>query len=100
MDRLGRMQEVAARAGGSQRGGDLLPDQPGFAHPGHDHAAVGREHTINRVAKRVIQLVGQRHDSLRFGAEHFARETELFKSRQRRLPGASGFMRHSTSSLT
>ena len=37
---FGRMEEVGARAGRGERGGDLLADQAGLAHAGDDHAAL------------------------------------------------------------
>ena len=46
MHRLGRMQEVAPRAGGSQRGHDFLADQPRLADAGNDHAAAAVEEAI------------------------------------------------------
>jgi len=59
MKRLGRVQEVAPRAGAGQRGGQLLADQPRLAHASDDHARLASKQQIDRPAELGIQPRGQ-----------------------------------------
>ena len=64
VDRFGRMEIVAARAGRGERGGDLLADQTGLAHAADDHAAAAIIKLVNRPAEFGIQPPGQAFDRL------------------------------------
>ena len=83
VNRFGRVQEMAPRAGRSERGRQLLPDQSGLADAGDDHAAAAKVERIDRVAKLHVQPVGDSRQGLRLELDDFARVAKLFERRER-----------------
>ena len=81
VDRFGRVQEVTAGPGGSQRGGDFLPHQPGFAHAADNHAAATMEQAIHRSTKGNVKLLRQLQQRLTLLAQDLAAELQLLTLR-------------------
>ena len=74
--RLGRMEEVAGRACGGERGRDLLGDEPRLSDPRDDDlAAAARDHP-HSAAERSIECAGHPQDGIPLGAENLAAVVE------------------------
>ena len=94
VDRLGRVQAMAGRAGRGQRGHDLLADQAGLAHAGDDHVAPAGIDQLHRPAELAVEPVGHSARGAAFGQDHLPGEAELLEGAQlargeRRLPCSS-----------
>ena len=79
MHRLGRMQEMAPRAGRGQRGHDLLSDQPRLADAGHDRAAPAMEEAIHGPAELLVQPPRNLGDRPAFGLHDLAGKAQLLE---------------------
>src|SRR6476661_749197 len=77
VNRLGRVQEVAPRTGGGERGGNLLADKPGFAHAADNDTAGATKDQVHRLAKAVIQPGRDGIQRARFHMNDLARVPEL-----------------------
>ena len=97
--RLGRMQEVAPRAGRGQRGHDLLPDEPRLADAGHDRAAPAVEEAIRGPAELLVQPPRDLGDRSAFRLHDLAGEAQLFEGGPA-VCGRGGLAAHDSSSLT
>ena len=60
MARLPGMHEMAWRAGGGQRRGNLAPDVARLAHPGDDHVATGGLDQIGCAGECGTEIAAQR----------------------------------------
>ena len=76
---LGSMHEVGRRAGAGQRRGQLAADVAGFADAGDNDPPVSVENQLDRAMKTIVQTLGQRRHSLRFDAQHAAREGQTIR---------------------
>ena len=66
MDRVGGMNRVAMGSGRCKCGRDLLADQSGLAHTGHDHISTARHEPFDRVAEFVTQTSRQLQERMAF----------------------------------
>ncbi len=94
VDRLGRVQAMAGRAGRGQRGHDLLAHQPRLAHAGDDHVPPALKDQLHGPAKLAVEPVGHLGQGAAFGQDHLPGEAELLEGaqdarRRRRLPCSS-----------
>ena len=94
VDRLGRVQAMAGRAGRGQRGHDLLADQPRLAHAADDHVPPARMDQFDGPAKLAVEPVGQLGQGAALGEDHLPGEAELFEGAQIARSGSSGFHAH------
>ena len=84
---LGRMQKVAPRTGGGQRGGDLLADETGFTHAADDDAAGATIDQVHRLAEALIQPGRDGVEGAGFDVDDLAGVAELFGGRAGILGG-------------
>ena len=89
--RLTGMHEVSAGAGRGQRGRDLLSNQAGLAHAGHNHVPAACQYQVDRLTERVIQAIGQHRECLGLGADDLTSEPQLFETGQ--CVGSAGSIR-------
>ena len=68
--RLGRMQKMAWRSRGRQRGGNLPPDDPALAQPADDHRPLARSNPTNRPRERLAQMIDHVQHRPRLGTQH------------------------------
>jgi hypothetical protein len=83
MDRFAGVQEMAPRAGRSERGGDLLADQPCLADPRHDHATGAMIQLFDRPTEFRVQPIGEPLEGLRLHRNDLPGVTKLLKRAQR-----------------
>ena len=81
VDCLGRVQEVAPRTSGCERGGDFLANKTGFAHAADNDAACAAIDQVHRLAEGAIQAGRNGLERASFDVDDFARVSELFLRR-------------------
>ncbi len=79
MNGLGRMQPVAGRSGGSQRGHDFLSNYPCFSDAGNNYVSPALVEQFYRVAKIAVQAVGQLSEGPAFDLYDLPGIAELFE---------------------
>src|SRR6185503_8317595 len=80
MNRLGRVQKMAARSRRSERGCHLLRYETGFAHAAGNHAARTAEDGIRRAAEFDVQSPGNAPQRARLDLDNLARIVERIKT--------------------
>jgi hypothetical protein len=70
--RFGRVEEVAGRAGGGERGRDLPGHEAGLADAGHDHASGAALDESHRAAEGMVEAVRRREHGLTLGPQNLA----------------------------
>ena len=83
VNRLARMQKVAARPRRGECRGNFLADQARLAHAADDHAAARRMKQPHRMAKLFAQPVRQGEQRLPLAANHLPGQTKLLKRAER-----------------
>ena len=100
VDRLGRVQAVAASAGRGQRGHDLLADQARLAHAGDDHVAAAlRRGSSTARQNSCVEPFGHLGQGAAFGLEDLPGVAELLEVAER-MRGLSRLCFHESPSLT
>ena len=68
------VQEERRRAGAGERGGDLLADHAGLAHPRQDHPAAALEEELDGAVEAFVQTLDESEDGRGFRFQHLAGE--------------------------
>ena len=71
---LARMHEERRRAGGGERGGDLVADVTGFAHAGDDHAPGAGEDDLAGARELRVHALGERGQRVRLDLDDVTAE--------------------------
>ena len=91
MDAVGRMEKKSRRPGTSHCRRDLLPDQAGLSHPGHDDLAFALKKEVDGLVKLIVQSIDERLDGAGFDRQDPSPFGEAATVRLgRRLRGVSG----------
>src|SRR5580658_7381526 len=99
MHRLGRMQEMAPRAGRGQGRHDLLRNQPCLADSGHDRVSPAVEEAIRSPAKALVKSPRYLSDRAAFRLHHLPGKSQLLEGGPR-LRCRDELAAHDSSSLT
>jgi hypothetical protein len=67
---FGGVEKKRRCPGTRHRGGDLLPDQPGFAHARNDDFALALIEQVHGLRKPAIETLNEGLNGTRFDTEH------------------------------
>ena len=85
---FGWMEKKRRCPGTRHRGGDLLPDQPGFAHARYDDFALAVIEQVHGLREPTIETLNEGLDGTRFDVQHTPAYVEAGSALRRRRPSA------------